>query len=113
MSWTTKAAAKKAGEALRKKLKGKGWKIRVWENIGWHLSAQLGRMTVHGVPGNWWTLLGKGSAGEIFWSPRCKGFQDPNAAVRHQLKIANAFLSKQTKHLRYIDAAITKATGRE
>ncbi len=44
--------AKRAAAALAKQL-GKGWKPRVWENMGWHFEAVslCGRLEVHGGSG--------------------------------------------------------------
>jgi hypothetical protein len=43
----TKAEAKKAATNLRRRL-GSGWKIRMWENMGWHYSVSTagGRVSV-------------------------------------------------------------------
>lgn len=45
---TTKAQAQ-AGAAKLVKMLGKGWKPRVWENLGWHYNAVSldGRLKVH------------------------------------------------------------------
>ncbi len=38
----TKKEATVKAKALKKLMKTKGWKIRVWENIGWHYSLKNG-----------------------------------------------------------------------
>jgi hypothetical protein len=37
-TWAEHQSAQRKGRALVKKL-GRGWKVRVWENLGWHHSA--------------------------------------------------------------------------
>lgn len=48
--------AVRQGDALAKQL-GKGWKSRVWENMGWHFAAvsSCGRLEVHSHGGHSFT----------------------------------------------------------
>lgn len=47
-TWAEYQAAKRAAKALCDRI-GKGWRPRVWENLGWHYSAisPCGRLKVH------------------------------------------------------------------
>lgn len=46
----TKLEARRAALVLKKKLEGRGWKIRVWENIGWHYAVETDRLSVNEYP---------------------------------------------------------------
>lgn len=37
MSYRTESEAKAAGEKLLAKMKAEGWRLDVWENLGWHI----------------------------------------------------------------------------
>lgn len=43
----TKSEATRAARKLLARMSGRGWKIRVWENIGWHYSVDTNRLAVH------------------------------------------------------------------
>lgn len=44
----TKQQAIKSGRALQKRMRGGPWKLRVWENVGWHYAVETERLSVHG-----------------------------------------------------------------
>jgi hypothetical protein len=48
--------AVRKGNALCKRL-GKGWKPRIWENLGWHFMAEKGDMSVSDYGTNAWANL--------------------------------------------------------
>jgi hypothetical protein len=94
----TKQAATKAGKALLARMNGKGWKLRVWENFGWHYAVNLGPINVFPEGGisdpvgaRFHILMndrGNDSTGGSYqWLVR-RHFKDPNAAVRAQLRLA-------------------------
>lgn len=91
----TKAQAMKKAKALKKRMKGKGWKTRVWENLGWHYEVHNKGLTVHvdwddDDGDSYSTLLssdGIPGGGETYWTEN-KSFSDPNKAVERQLKTA-------------------------
>jgi hypothetical protein len=122
MSSKTEALARRKGEALLKKLKGEGWELNVWENGGWHYSAQNGPLTVHASsyrigPTTYWCLLSEEFerypvGGAPFWTARGNpSFEDPNDAVRQQVKIARQFVKKVTKIVNQVAAINPPCSG--
>jgi len=95
----TKSEAKERGEALLKMMKGKGWKLSIWENMGWHFSVKNGGITVHpSYSSGYVTYLGlddddtKPYGGQAFWTEK-KSYADPNEAVIEQMRIALKFVN--------------------
>lgn len=83
----------------------RAWKIEIFENLGWHWALYCGNLSLHGhyydlsKKWNFFTLLSDGKyhgVGEMYWSPENRGFENPQKAVNHQLKIANHFIKKVT-----------------
>lgn len=96
------------------KLKGKGWKPRVWENIGWHYSAFSGPVQVYpfGMGDSFWCMVGPRSKDNVggagFWTPsRTKCFKDPNRAVRDAMRYVYEFADQVNQTI----AAAEKAAG--
>jgi hypothetical protein len=89
----TKKEAMQAAKALRKKMTGRNWKLRVWENLGWHYQVHRSRISVsEAIDGKgevrYYTgcAMVKGGVGTpIEWSVRKPMFTDPNQAVQAQL----------------------------
>jgi hypothetical protein len=83
-------AHQEARETIRK-LKTKGWKARIWENMGWHwcLVNTLCGMSLHNN-GKFWTMINSekesshGDNGVNF----SRNHSDPNKAVAEQIKLA-------------------------
>lgn len=115
--------ARAAGAALLKRMRGRGWKLHVWENLGWHYSVHSGAISVHvsrrlgGVP-TYWALMsdslpargGVACSGAMIWSdPNHEQFADPNRAVRHQLRLAQVVVASLTRTV----AATAAAAGDE
>lgn len=106
----TNVEATKRGKALLKRVKGRGWKLDVWENLGWHYAVRNGPLTVYADrytkdrSMRYSTLLGgepkDRHCGSLNWSPPSKGYRDPNRAVRAQLKAARAYVNQ-------VDALVT------
>ena len=93
---STKNAARQAGRRLITKMNSKGWKLRVWENMGWHYSIRKGAVTLYEtiyMSGEkvYDTLMSSSTpgAGEMYYDPRQKNFTDPNEAYFHQLRVAS------------------------
>lgn len=96
--------AEREARNLVAKLKGKGWKPRVWENIGWHFKAMSGPVQVYpSAVGDdrFWCMVGSqpddnmGGAG--FWTPqRLRVFKDPNRAVKDAMKHVYEFRDRIT-----------------
>lgn len=116
MSYTTKAQATAAARACRRKMKTKGWKLYVHENLGWHwcLEHADGFFTLHefnhpGEKPKYWTLMSDGGhqhCGSGEWTPRNKMFLDPNRAVAYQLKLAKDYARNTLSWVNKVDWAI-------
>jgi hypothetical protein len=96
----TKTEAKILGKALLRRMKGKGWKLNLWENLGWHYSVHLGGLSINPLQERcntlYFALLSNGDyvgTGEMYWTDRfcCS---NPNTAVKHQTKLAEEFSAK-------------------
>lgn len=97
--------AKAIGVMTLKRLKNPaGWKIRVWENMGWHVQLKKGGMNLHirtyGDKIEYSTLFSAegGSGGDPSWTDQFRS-EDPNKAVEHQLKLVRRELKKIQKSL--------------
>lgn len=94
----TKREAERAGNKLLKMMKGKGWKLRVWENIGWHYEAYNPPLSVYSSHvtrnGNqhYHCLMScdlkEAHFGAGIWSTRGQTSKNPNVVVRKQIKKA-------------------------
>jgi len=110
----SKAEATKAGKELLKKVKG-NWKLRVWENLGWHYAlynkdhSGLNLYVSEGecIPkGNTYSCMLSStpgdSGGEMYWTDNYHS-KDPNKAVEHQIKVARKFVDKLNKVMRKLE----------
>ena len=75
MNFPTETEATEWGQRILKKSfpANAGWRLRVWENIGWHVTFQHG-MYVQVFPcdyhpGNFWCLIGTDGGGKCEWTP--------------------------------------------
>ena len=110
MQLTSRSSAVQEGKLVRALLnKPKGWRIKVWENLGWHVMLRKYGMCLHwyryGGPREFFTLLdssGTGPGGEIYWTERFHSI-NPNTAIRRQLKIANDFVKQCTKAIQEVE----------
>jgi len=110
----SKEKAEAEGNALLARMKGRGWKLRVWQNFGWHYSIYNGSMNVHPTQNSclerYYTLLGDNKhkhAGCVFWSMNGKTYKDPNDAVEEQLNAAWTFLGEHAKIVENIQINIS------
>lgn len=108
----TKDQATSEARKLVKKL-GKGWKIRVWENMGWHYSAIAldGHLTVHpSSSGNlYFCLLSDGDyagSGSCNWYD-AHHYEDPVEAVEATITLALNFAEETSKWTRKAAAAVS------
>lgn len=97
----TKEEATKKGKALLKRMKTKGWKLRVWENLGWHYSLQNPPLCVSpSVSGMVFTLMtekaDEAGWGSLLWdgAPHSRS---PNKAVADQVKLARKVVNDLNK----------------
>ena len=93
-----------SAKALVRKMKTKGWKPHVWENLGWHYKIVRGRVSIYAYKHMKATTYSPTLATEdggigtpMDWSIR-KSFKNPNAAARAQLK-----------HMRKVHANVTRS----
>ena len=107
----TEKQAQQAGQLLLGKMRGTGWKLRVWENLGWHYSVSAGPVCVHeSADGGFFALVSddpeKAGPGASFWT-RPGGYTDPNRAVRAAVRRA----VELTTRLVAVCQAARQATG--
>ncbi len=96
------------------KLKGKGWTLRIWENLGWHCAAQNKTLSVSTYKykqdrRTYSCLLASTSrtpgGGAGFWTERKRGpFYDPNDAVRYAIESARHFVDRVTAVVEAVEA---------
>lgn len=88
MSYKTRAEAIEAGFDCLKKMKGEGWDLEVWDNIGWHFCLRSGPVAVYECvgPGTYHCLVSdnpKGGAGGAgHWTGDHPSRKDPNQAAK-------------------------------
>lgn len=96
----SKLQAVTRGRALLARMRGQGWRLRVWQNLGWHYQCSNGTLHVYvSLPSRgdalarYWTLMGYDSGGRTeLTQPGCPNFTDPNAAVLAQVRFAREYI---------------------
>lgn len=77
----------------------KGWKIQVWDNIGWHLSFDKGHLNLHYSPSDdtFMAYLSENHYGgdSNFWHVPYSN-KNPNKVIAHKLRVAKAFIKRCT-----------------
>jgi len=88
----TKAEATQKAKVLLARMKGTGWKIRVFENLGWHYGVETDRLSVRGteINGDYFCLL---KPHFTFFGAVGRSKTDPNKAVQATLRNARASLA--------------------
>jgi hypothetical protein len=97
-----KTIAIKKGNALLKRMKGTGWKLKTWKNVVWHYCVQNGELTIRQQtnPEVFYSFLAskkedENDGGARIWADRNSG-KDPNELVERQLlltkKVAEGYL---------------------
>jgi hypothetical protein len=120
MTYSSKAAAQKRAEQLRKQMQGKGWKIRVHENMGWHFNLRLGPVQLHeeSMNGKKWyfCLIGTdlvSSGGLAMWTDseahQRASSKDPNKCVQHAIEFARAIINMHSDNLKIAEDMLAKA----
>jgi hypothetical protein len=107
----SKAQAIDAGRQLHARMKGGGWVLHVWQNLGWHYCVRRGPLGVHpSNSGGYFTLLAgqvDGDGGFPAWTSG-DTYHNPNRAVDAQLVAATKFVNDYTAQLQ---AALSAARG--
>lgn len=91
-------------QALKQLHDKRGWKVRVWENTGWHVQLQKAGLNLHissfdGIITSYHSLLSRergGSGGNPEWTENFY-HADPNVVIERQIKLARRVLAKQAK----------------
>ena len=110
----TKRQATAAGNRLLRRLKGTGWKVDVWENLGWQYAVRLdadpGNLSVYeDTDGRYSCLLGSdGCGGQGCWTTLGGRHKDPNAAVKKELASARAVVAKCQKAVESVAQHVEK-----
>jgi len=97
-----KQEATKAGKALLARMKTKGWKLRVWENLGWHYSLERPPLSVYPLYGEGESpsvgIMMTNKADESGWGYLCWDYkassEDPNKVVEAQIKEAQEYINR-------------------
>lgn len=102
MSYKTKAEAEKAA----KRDCPRGWKIRVWENIGWHVSYENGPLSIHefgfGSKMEWSCQIAttiKDSGHGMANLPDCEFGKTPLLAAINAAKVLRQYYADEMKRL--------------
>ncbi len=116
MSYETKADARAEAARVRKRMRAPArWGIVVWENLGWHWRLQCDGMSLYenrylSRKTRYKTLLSREageSGGDVNWTPDgFPEFFDPQAAVDHQLELANEFVESLVEDMRRISESL-------
>lgn len=100
------------GQKLLKRMKGKGWKLCVHKNNGWHYNVWNGPIAVYSSPDRtFWCLMGteidcKGvAAGDMAWSDNFHN-KDPNVVVRHTVRLARRVAAEYDKAVKRVEAIL-------
>jgi hypothetical protein len=87
----TEIEATKKAEELLAKMTTKGWRIRVWENLGWHYGITNGwiYITPYFDDGTWCVMVnrtGEDTCDSYPYATRMNTGNDPNVAVLQRLQ---------------------------
>ena len=108
-----KALAVRAGQKLLKMMKGKGWHLHVFENLGWHYAVINGPLYVSNDNSLYSALLSddieKAGWAPAYWSPGYRGFKDPNDAVRYVVSFARHWVNNRQKALAFAEDYVFEA----
>ena len=123
----TKQKSTALAKALVKKLKGRGWKYDVWENLGWCFSASNGPLSVHpdygsggrdaGKVTGYWCLVSpdikKVGGGLAAWRSQKDNpyYRNPNNAVTAASESAKAYVERLAPSANYWDKLLEKDKG--
>ena len=112
----TKQEATKEGKALLARMKGSGWKVRVWENLGWRCSVYNGPIEVYVGFYNdeveFSCLMGDmleddPGMGSMLWHDSFHS-KDPNKVVKRQVKKAREKVDELDMVVRFVEEVMGK-----
>ena len=93
----TKTEAIRGMNILKKKL-GKGWKGRVWENLGWHYECLKGPISVYPAGSKYFVLMADDmkfvGCGFPGWKDQNGPYKNPRTAVHETLVLAEKYLER-------------------
>lgn len=105
--------AERNAQNLVARLRGKGWKPVVFENMGWHWRAVSGPVQVYpsSVGDTFWCMVGSEPkrcvGGAAFWTPRrTRCFKDPNRAVKDAMRHVYDFAERINKTIKMAERAM-------
>lgn len=85
------------------RLLGKGWRVEVWENLGWHWRVtngpvQLGACYAKGRKTLYHAMVGssptESRGGAAYWTERGQGYRaDPRRAVKDAVRLVEKFVA--------------------
>lgn len=91
----TNEEAKLTAKALRGAL-GKGWKARVWENLGWHCAVENGVLKIHPDSSGYIVLIGEEGSEGGRWTGHGRTVR---SAVRKAIAAARAEVGQRIRLL--------------
>ncbi len=112
----TKQEATREGKALLARMKGSGWKLRVFEDLGWRCSVYNGPIEVYvgfcngGVEFSCLMgdmLEGDYEMGSMLWSDNFRS-KDPNKVVERQVKKAREKVDELDMVVRFVEEVMGK-----
>ena len=120
----TKKEATSLGRKLVKKLDGKGWRLRVHENLGWHYNVWKGPISINasfnprGKKTTYSVLISSSDerppvGGLVLWTSNDTSrasHKDPNVAVRRAVKYARLVIDRLSAQLREAEEAVPVET---
>ena len=112
----SKTEALAAGRILKKKMKSGKWVVEVWENLGWHfkIRSRAGHLSIYpsySGTGPYHTDLCeiKDGCGTPCALSVSKSYNNPNNAVKGQLKHLKKYFDEQTTMLNKLVWAVEEA----
>lgn len=103
----TPEEAFRKGNALLNRMKGKGWKLDVWENLGWWYCVYAGPISVYPThdSNKFHCLMAEGlgnkghaGGGSYLWKTD-DNLRDPNELVKRQIQIAQAVVDNLSSNI--------------
>jgi hypothetical protein len=103
----TEENARELGQKLLSFMKGNGWTLQVWENLGWHYAVNNNLISVYPSfdDKKYHCLFGYKSGGRPEWTIQ-ESFDDPNQAVEQTLKLARIEVDERLSIVKNAEKAI-------